>query len=66
MTPLPSNRMLDRGVDVNARDDKDMPLLMAAAAAGHDAVLALLLGKGADVNGVITKGPRQGTTALML
>jgi len=29
-------------------------------------VLALLLGKGADVNGVITKGPRQGTTALML
>lgn len=60
MTPLQSaawsgntievQRLLDQGVDVNARDADGKTALMRAAEAGHTDCIRLLLERGADIN----------------
>ena len=53
--------LLDKGADVNAKDDKERTPLMSAAYRGYLEVVKLLLEKGADVKAK-DKG---GLTALM-
>lgn len=53
--------MLDRGVDVNAKDSAGNTALIAAATAGQWEMTDLLLKAGADVNAVNSSG----NTALM-
>lgn len=54
--------LLDRGADVNARDNDGETALMAASFSGHVGVVKLLLDRGAEVNG----RSRTGWTALNL
>ena len=54
-------QLLQRGVDVNARDPNGYTALTAAAVYGHRNVVKWLLGKGADVNAA----SMDGMTALM-
>jgi uncharacterized sulfatase len=56
------SRMLESGIDVNAKDSDGRTALMYSAYNGHTAVMQLLLDKGADVD--IREG--NGRTALML
>ena len=52
---------IERGVEVNQRNDDGAALLTVAAIFGHDGVAALLLQAGAEVN---AKNPQNGSTAL--
>jgi uncharacterized protein len=52
---------MDKGADVNARDDKGFTALMLASSYGKIEVAKLLVGKGADVNAVNNLG----STALI-
>lgn len=52
---------VERGVEVNQRNDDGAALLTVAAIFGHDRVAALLLQAGAEVN---AKNPQNGSTAL--
>jgi len=45
-----AKRLLDKGADVNAKDEYGQPLLMYPALWGHLEVATLLLDRGADVN----------------
>ena len=54
--------MLERGVKVDARDEKDDTALTWAAVSGHDAACRMLLEAGADPN----LRQYEGATALML
>ncbi len=55
--------MLDKGVDVNSRDnDLNATVLMEAASKGQTAVVELLIARGADVNASI---PTSKVTALL-
>lgn len=54
--------LLDRGVDVNARDSNGFTALLFAARNGHADTVKLLLAGGADVN---AKSELLGYTALM-
>ena len=50
-------QLLDAGADVNAKDDlTGMTPLLDAVSSGKKEVAALLIGKGADVNGKIAMG----------
>jgi ankyrin repeat protein len=55
-------RMLDAGVDVNARDEHGQTALMNAARAGRTLVVRLLVDRGAGLN----SAAKYGLTALML
>ena len=48
--------LLDRGVDINSRDNIGLTPLLSAAISGHTAVVELLLERGADVNARTEKG----------
>ena len=52
---------IERGVEVNQRNDDGAALLTVAAIFGHDGVAALLIEAGAEVN---AKNPQNGSTAL--
>ncbi len=52
--------LLDKGVDVNAKDNESMTALMAASEGGHEEVVKLLARNGAALN---AKGPN-GATAM--
>lgn len=54
-------RLLKKGVDVNARSERDWTVLMEVAFEGHADVVKVLLDKGADPNAE----SRRGLTALM-
>lgn len=53
--------LLDKGADVNTRDEKLVPVLHTAAIKKHERIVKLLLSRGADVN----LRDDQGNTALM-
>jgi ankyrin repeat protein len=48
--------LLERGANVNARDNRGRVALMEAVAAGHDDTVKLLLRWNADVNAVDASG----------
>lgn len=54
-------KMLDKGADVNAKNNTEMTVLMLAAGKGHKDVVDFLLKKGADINATDDRGK----TALM-
>jgi len=53
--------LLEKGADVNAKDEAGHTAVIDAAQAGHPDIVALLLGKGADANAKA----KEGRTALM-
>jgi ankyrin repeat protein len=55
---------LAAGTDVNARDKDGWTPLHPASYEGHQEIVELLIGKGADVNAKVEFGPLQGMTAL--
>ena len=55
---------LAAGTDVNARDKDGWTPLHPASYEGHQEIVELLIGKGADVNAKVEFGPLQGMTPL--
>ena len=55
---------LAAGTDVNARDKDGWTPLHPASYEGHQEIVELLIGKGADVNAKVEFGPLQGITPL--
>ena len=55
---------LAAGTDVNARDKDGWTPLHPASYEGHQEIVELLIGKGADVNAKVEFGPLQGRTPL--
>ena len=55
---------LAAGTDVNARDKDGWTPLHPASYEGHQEIVELLIGKGADVNARVELGPQQGMTPL--
>jgi ankyrin repeat protein len=56
-------KLINAGVDVNARDNNGYPALMRAASFGHTEIAKLLIAAGADVNASDNNG--NGITVLM-
>jgi len=54
--------LLDRGADVNAKEDRGLNALMAAAETNHPDLVKLFLDKGADINAK----DKHGVTALIV
>lgn len=54
--------LLDKGVDINAKDNGGLTALIMAASEGHSEIIALLLKRGADINAE----DKWGRIALML
>ena len=55
---------LAAGTDVNAKDKDGWTPLHPASYEGHQEIVELLIGKGADVNAKVEFGPLQGMTPL--
>ena len=55
---------LAAGTDVNTRDKDGWTSLHPASYEGHQEIVELLIGKGADVNAKVEFGPLQGKTPL--
>ena len=55
---------LAAGTDVNAKDKDGWTPLHPASYEGHQEIVELLIGKGADVNAKVEFGPLQGKTPL--
>ena len=55
---------LAAGTDVNAKDKDGWTPLHPASYEGHQEIVELLIGKGADVNAKVEFGPLQGRTPL--
>ena len=55
-------RLIEEGVDINARDNEGHTTLMYAAGYGHTEVAKLLIEEGADINA----RDNEGTTALLI
>ena len=55
---------LAAGTDVNAKDKDGWSPLHPASYEGHQEIVELLIGKGADVNARVELGPQQGMTPL--